>query len=127
MTPAESLTGLLCGLVILGLLIFIGVSTHLAYTKLDVMLEHLKNCSAVTKRAPLKHGGPLGKFLLVGAISGIVTFPGIYLKHGGVNTEDLRNFPPSLKQKLATLQWIVWGLFTMLAILIAIAESGLLY
>lgn len=78
---------------------------HLAYTKLDMMLEHLKNCSAVKNRAPLKHGGPLGKFLLVGGISGIVTFPGFYLKHGGVNIEDLRNFPPRLKQKLAILQW----------------------
>ena len=127
MTPAESLISLLCGLVISGLLALIGVSMHLAYTKLDMMLEHLKNCSAVKNRAPLKHGGPLGKFLLVGGISGIVTFAGFYLIHGGVSIEDLRNFPPRLKQKLAILQWATWGLFTALAILIASAEFGISY
>lgn len=127
MPPTESLIGLLCGLVILGLLIFIGVNMHLAYTKLDVMLAHLKNCSAVTNRAPLKNAGPFGKFLLVGGISGIVTFPGIYLKHGGVDIEDLRNFPPCLKRKLSILQWTAWGLFTTLAALVAIGKSGLFF
>jgi hypothetical protein len=40
-----------------GLLIFLGVALHLAYTKMDVMLEHLKNCPAIMVRAPFKSGG----------------------------------------------------------------------
>ena len=76
------------------------------------MLELLKNCSAVMNRAPLRHGGAFGKLLLVGGISGIVTFPGVYLKHGGVSADDLNEFPARLKKKLALLQWCGIGLLT---------------
>ncbi|OLF54489.1 hypothetical protein [Pseudomonas chlororaphis] len=101
---------LLGGVLIVGLFVWIGVCLYLAYTRLDEMLERLKHCSAVMNRAPLRHGGPLGKVLLVGGISGIVTFPGIYLKHGGVSADDLSEFPASLKKKLAVLQWCGIGL-----------------
>lgn len=88
-----------------GMFIWIGVALYLAYTRMDEMLEYLKNCSAVMIRAPLRFAGPWGKLLLIGGISGIVTFPGVYLKHGGVCVEDLKEFPAPLKRKLAVLQW----------------------
>ncbi|MEB0046408.1 MULTISPECIES: hypothetical protein [unclassified Pseudomonas] len=100
-----------------GIFVWIGVCLHLAYTRMDEMLEHLKNCSTVMARAPLRHGGPWGKLLLIGGISGIVTFPGIYLKHGGVSPEDLNNFPSPLKRKLAVLQWIGIMLLSTLLLL----------
>lgn len=49
-------------------------------------------------RAPLRYEGPWGKLLLIGGISGVVTFPGIYLKHGGVSVENLKDFLFSLKR-----------------------------
>lgn len=70
-------------------------------------------------RAPLRYGGPWGKLLLIGGISGVVTFPGIYLKHGGVSVEDLKKFPAQLKRKLAVLQWCVIGLLVMMCVLVA--------
>ena len=100
-----------------GMFIWFGVALHLAYTRMDEMLERLKNCSAIMRRAPLRYGGPWGKLLLVGGISGIVTFPGLYLKHGGVSVEDLNNFPAHLKRKLAVMQWILWGLITVMFLL----------
>ncbi|MCY1394880.1 hypothetical protein D3C76_148850 [compost metagenome] len=39
----------------------------------------------------------------MGGISGFVTFPGFYVKRGRVDTEDINNFPVSLKRKLAIL------------------------
>lgn len=98
-----------------GIFLWIGGCLHLAYTKMDLMLEHLKNCSAIMTRAPLRHGGPWGKLLLVGGISGIVTFPTFYLKRGELSSEDLANFPASLKRKLAVLQWSVIGLLLVMA------------
>ena len=88
-----------------GMFIWIGGALYLAYTRMDEMLEYLKNCSAVMIRAPLRFAGPWGKLLLIGGISGIVTFPGVYLKHGGVCVEDLKEFPVPLKRKLAVIQW----------------------
>ncbi|WP_045884125.1 hypothetical protein [Pseudomonas chlororaphis] len=100
------------GVLILGLFIWISACLYLAYTRLDEILELLKHCSAVMNRALLRHGGPFGKILLVGGISGVVTFPGIYLKHGGVSVDDLTGLPVELKKKLVRLQWCAIGLLT---------------
>ena len=83
-----------------GLLVWLGVALHLAYTKMDIMLIHLKNSPAVTIRVPFKSGGPWGKLFLLGGIMSAVTTPGIYLRDGGVNIEEIRNFPTHLKRKL---------------------------
>ncbi|ETD34924.1 hypothetical protein [Pseudomonas chlororaphis] len=82
MNTPEIVFGYLGRVVILGAFVWIGVALHMAYTKLDELLDHLKNCSAIMARAPLRHGGPWGKLLLIGGISGIVTFSGFYLKRG---------------------------------------------
>lgn len=58
MSTTEFIFGYLGGGVLLALLIWIAVALHMAYTKMDLMLEHLKNCSAIMVRAPLRHGGP---------------------------------------------------------------------
>lgn len=105
-------------IVLIGMAIWIGVCLHLAYTRMDEILGFLKNCSAVMNRAPLRHGGPWGKLLLIGGISGIVTFPGVYLKYGGVSVEDLKRFPTQLKRKLAVLQWCVIVLLVMMCVLV---------
>lgn len=97
-----------------GIFLWIGICLHLAYTKMDLMLGHLKNCSAIMARAPLQHGGPWGKLLLVGGISGIVTFPSFYLKRGELSAEDLASFPALLKRKLVVLQWSVIGLLSVM-------------
>lgn len=120
MTTAAFVVGYLCGLVLVCMFVWIGIVLHMAYTKMDVLLGLLKNCSAVMARAPLRNAGPWGKLLLVGGISGIVTFPGIYLKHGGVSIEDLENFPAPLKRKLAILQWSVIGLLMALILFVAL-------
>ena len=97
-----------------GAFISIGISLHLAYTKMDVMLNHLQNCPAVMIRAPLRNAGPWGNMLLLSAIMGVMTTPKIYLRDGGANAEDLKNFPADLKQKLIVLQWTGWGLLLVM-------------
>lgn len=91
------------GGVLLGAFVCIGAALYIAYTKMDLMLDHLKNSSGVMNLAPLRQGGPWGKLLLVGGISGFVTFPGFYFKRGRVNAEDINNFPVPLKRMLAIL------------------------
>ncbi|WP_411389193.1 hypothetical protein [Pseudomonas sp. MPB23] len=126
MNTAEFVVGYLSALVIVCMFVWIGIALHMAYTKMDLMLEHFKNCSAIMNRAPLRHGGPWGKLLLIGGISGIVTFPGFYLKRGGLSAEDLNNFPAPLKRKLALIQWSVIGLLSAMTLLALIGKSGLL-
>jgi hypothetical protein len=126
MNTAELIVGSLCGLVLVGVFIWIGVALHLAYTKIDVLLNHLKNCSAIMSRAPLRYGGPWGHLLLIGGISGIVTFPSFYLKRGELSSEDLRNLPEALKRRLVVLQFSVIGLLIAMALFVTIGKSGVL-
>lgn len=118
MTIAEFVLGWLCVVVIVGMFVWIGIALHMAYTKMELMLAHLKNCSAVMTLAQFRQGGPWGKLVLVGSISGFVTFPNFYIKRGGVSAEDISNFPRSLKRKLIVLQWSV---ITLLLAMVALA------
>lgn len=109
-----------------GIFLWISICLHLAYTKADVMLNHLRNSPAITVWAPMRHGGPWGKLMLIAGISGLVTFPGFQLKRGQLSAEDLANFPASLKRKLVCLQWCMIGLlFVMVAFGVAV-KVGLL-
>ncbi|MBV7512630.1 hypothetical protein [Pseudomonas sp. PDM25] len=108
-----------------GIFIIIGISLHLAYTKMDVMLNHLQNCPAVMIRAPLRNGGPWGNMFLLGAIMGVMTTPRLYLRDGGASAEDLKNFPAVLRRKLIVLQWTGWGFLLVMFGLVAAAELEL--
>jgi hypothetical protein len=126
MNTAELVVGSLCGLVIVGLFIWIGVALYMAYTKMDVMLEHLRKSPSAMSITSLSQGGPWGKLLLIGGVSGFVTFPGFYLKRGSINAEDINNFPVPLRRQLVALQWTVIGFFVALALLVTIGKSGVL-
>lgn len=99
-----------------GIFLWIGICLHLAYTKLDLILEHLKNSSVVAFWATFRYGGPWGKLLVIGSISGIITFPKFHIKRGILSTEDLAGFPVALKLKLVRLQWSGLGLIAVMMI-----------
>lgn len=117
MSTAQMVFGYLGGVVILGAFVWIGIALQMAYTKMDELLDLLKNCPAIMARAPLRHGGPWGKLLLIGGISGIVTFPGFYLKRGELSADDLNHFPAPLRRKFALMQWSVIGLLCVALVL----------
>ena len=126
MSTAKFVVGYLNGVVILLLWVWIGVALHMAYTKMDLILSHLKNCRAVKARASLKNGGPWGKLLLIGGISSFVAFPGVHLSKGELSQDDLENLPHPLKRKLVALQWSVWVLLAAMSVLVLVGTSGLL-
>ena len=95
MSTAEFFFGHLCGAVLLGVLAWICIALRIAYTKMDLMLRHLKKSSVIAHLTQLKNGGPWGKLLLVGSISGIVTFPNFYVKRGRVCIDDISTSPPA--------------------------------
>ena len=105
--------------------IFIGVLLHLAYTKMDLMLNHLRNCPAVMIRAPFRYGGPWGNLFLLGAIIGVVTTPRIYLRDGGASPDDVKNFPADLKRKLVVLHRAGWALLLVMVGLYLVVEFDL--
>ncbi|WP_236645198.1 hypothetical protein [Pseudomonas sp. RIT288] len=108
------------------MLIWIGIALHIAHIKTDVILEHLKNSSAGTRLAALKHGGAWGRLLLVGGASGLVTYANFYIRRGTLNIEDVASFPASLRQKLVWMQWSAIVLLFAMVLLVALGKSGVL-
>jgi hypothetical protein len=108
-----------------GVFVSLGIALHLAYTKMDMMLDHLKNCPAVMIRAPFKNGGPGGRLFVLGAIMGLMTVPRLYLRDGGASAADLKSFPADLKRKLIVLHW--GGCVPLLVLfgMVAVVEFGL--
>lgn len=127
MNRIELVIGYSFGIVLMGMCIWIALMLHVAYTKMDFILEHLKHCKAIMARVPLRHGGPWGKLMLMGGVSGIITFPGFYLKRGELSPDDLAAFPSPLRRKIIIMHWSALGLFATLALLVLIRHSGLLF
>ncbi|WP_397450605.1 hypothetical protein [Pseudomonas sp. NA-150] len=108
-----------------GLFVCIGVALHLAYTKMDMMLEYLKNCPAVINRILFLRSGPWGRLFVLGGIIGVLLLPRPYLRDGGANAEDLKNFPADLKRKLIMLHWACTTFLLILLGLYPVVEFGL--
>lgn len=83
--------------------ILMGVFLYVGYSRMEEILGHLENCQAIQQRRFLMHVGPWGTVMLTASIAGIMTFPGVYLRHGGVSQADLDAFPSTLKRKLILL------------------------
>ncbi|MDB5983991.1 MAG: hypothetical protein JWQ69_5006 [Pseudomonas sp.] len=108
-----------------GLFVFLGVALHLSYTKMDLMLDRLKNCPAITIRAFLVNAGPWGRLHVLGVMMGLMITPRIFLRSGGADADDLKNFPSDLKRKLVVLHWGGWGAFFVIGGMVVIVKLGL--
>lgn len=105
-----------------GLIACIGYTLYLAYTKMEVLLGYFQNSPAVANFLPLRHGGPWGKILIVGGISGYATFPNFYIKRGRISPEDITNLPSPIRHKLIVLQWSSIVLLLIMFCLTAMIE-----
>lgn len=126
MNTAELVVGGLCGVVIVSIFVWIGVALRVGHVHMDLMLGHLKNSPSVMSLAPLRHGGPWGRLMLIGGISGFVTFAGFYSKRGSISVEDINSLPSPLKHKLVALHFVSIGLFAAMVVLVLLGKSGVL-
>ena len=122
MSSVDFVVGCLCGAVIVCMFVWIVLALRIAFTQMDLMLGLLRNCSFIDSLAKFKQGGLWGKLLLVGSVSGVVTFPGLYIRRGIVDAEDIRRFPVQLKRRLVFLQWAGIVLVSLLFLLVLVSK-----
>ena len=103
---------------------WIGIAFYFAYAKMELMLSHMKNSSAVMIRVFLIHTGPWGRMHVFGLIMGLMVMPGMAIRKGVVSVEDLKNFPADLKHQLIVMQWVGMGLLLVMCGLAAYAKFG---
>jgi hypothetical protein len=105
MSPAKFAFGLFGGAIFLMIFIWVGFALYLAYTRLDVMLKHLKNSTAVMALSHYRHLGAWGHFHLIAGIAALVAFPDRHIKSGSLSAEDIDNLPAPIKRKLVIWRW----------------------
>lgn len=105
--------------------IFIGTTLYLAYTKMDFILHHLRNCPAIIHRRGLRNRGPRANLVLMGEIMFTLAMPHFSLRNGGTSADDLKNFPVGLRRFLVTLYWLGWTSFIVMFVFYAVAELEL--
>ena len=117
MTPAKLIFGVLGGAVLLMIFIWMGLALYLSYTKIDVMLKHLKNSTAVMALSRYRHLGAWGHLHLIAGIAALVAFPDRHIRNGTLSASDLNSLPGSLKRQLVIWRWgvlILCGLLLLL-------------
>lgn len=126
MSTVDFVIGCLCGAVIICLFVclfvWIAFALRIGFTQMDSMLGFLRNCSFIDGLAKFKKGGLWGRLLLVGSVSGVVTFPGLYIRLGTVDAEDIRRIPVQLKRRLVFLQWAGVVLISLLFLLVLVGK-----
>jgi hypothetical protein len=110
---------------VVGIFICLGVALHMAYTRTYRLLDYFTNSPAVITLSPLRHGGPWGRLLMIGAISSYVTFSKNYIKRGSLGEVDFINLPGPIKLKLIMLQWSVIVFLLIMICMWLAGEFGL--
>jgi hypothetical protein len=103
MSKTEMTFGFIGGGVLLLMFIWIVVALHMAYTKMDVIFEHLKSSPAITTLAFWRHAGPAGRLRMISNIADYVASPRKGIENGSICAEDLKNLPAPIKRKLIIL------------------------
>lgn len=122
MTNTDMVIGILCGVVLLLLCVWIVVSLYLAYTKMDVMQQHLKNSPSVRDLNYFLNLGPSGKLVFMNCVSRYVAWPRKHIAQGGISAEDLDSLPIPLKRTLVILGWSVTVLAISMLLLYSVAK-----
>ncbi len=62
------------------------------------------------------------RLMLVCNIGGLVTFPGLALRYGKLDINELKAFPPKLKRRLGISAWLLIIGFVWMAAAVAVVE-----
>ncbi|NBA97151.1 hypothetical protein [Pseudomonas sp. R5(2019)] len=82
----------------IGNLIF---SLYLNRRYLDAMVDALRNSRHIILWGSiLQCQGLKGRLMLLAKISGVVMWPGMFIRAGEIDSDDIKNFPPHFKRLL---------------------------
>ena len=122
MSKASMIFGTLGGVILLLIFVWLVVALHMAYTKMDVLLGHLKNSPAITVLASWRHAGLSGRLRMIANIADYVSSPRRGIENGSISAQDIENLPAPIKRKLVFLRRSVLLLSVSLVLLWCIAK-----
>lgn len=116
MSAGYTILGFLgCG-IFLGTLAWFCVAWHLGYTRMPEILKYFENSPIIKHKSSLRREGLMSMLLLIGIITGSVTFPKSLLKMGQLSSDDLSHLPRKLRNKLIVMHWTLLSLVAWLLV-----------
>ncbi|MBW8354606.1 MULTISPECIES: hypothetical protein [Pseudomonas] len=100
-------------LVVMSGLVSLVIQVYLGYFKIDDMVKYLARCRVIAIRMPLLGKDPLSRLCMLVCIGGMFAMPHLFLRNGGMDVRDYKNFPLGLK-------WLI-NLFQLSALAAVIA------
>ncbi|MGC5702780.1 hypothetical protein J4P02_21485 [Pseudomonas sp. NFXW11] len=100
-------------LVVMSGLVSLVIQVYLGYFKIDEMVRHLARCRVIAIRLPLLGKDPLSRLFMLVSIGSLFAMPHLFLRNGGMDVRDYKNFPLGLK-------WLI-NLFQLSALAALIA------
>lgn len=84
-----------------------GLSVYISRRHLDEMVNAFpQSRHIVIGAAALMPNGLFGRFLMILKIGGAITWPGLFVRAGEMDAEEIRAFPPHLKKWINTKIWL---------------------
>ncbi|WDY56693.1 hypothetical protein [Pseudomonas sp. PSKL.D1] len=109
--------GLIAGLIIVPMVIALIVQAYVAHKYTERFEALLANCAFVTgNKTTFQYAGLMGKVMRTGLISMVLAMPGVFMRRGLIDLDEVKRFPPRLKRLLVTQLVIHILLFAALII-----------
>ncbi|WP_259699815.1 hypothetical protein [Pseudomonas chlororaphis] len=84
-TTTHIVLGVFIGITFLGMFTLIGYYFYLGYTRMDSILEAVKNCSLINSYRFYLFMGPWGKMMMVAGVGNCLLFSKYLIKHGALD------------------------------------------
>lgn len=121
-TSAHDFVVVLGGLTLLGLFVVMGVYVYWGYTRMDSIMEGVKECSLINRYRFYLQMGPWGRMMMVGGVASCLLFSKYLIGRGLLNAQDIDDFPGSLKVSMIVSQYVGWGLLVSLFVEYAVLK-----
>jgi len=124
MRVAEITAACISGLILSGMIIWIGIALHLARYQAERLKQSFVNSPLVRMNVPSSSDSIRVQLWCIGSIASCITFPSAHIKQGRLSSEDLGNLPRPLKLKLQIMHWTSLGLIAALMAVYLVGKYG---
>lgn len=124
MRVAEITAACISGLILSGMIIWIGIALHLARYQAERLKQYFVNSPLVRMNVPSRSDSIRVQLWCIGSIASCITFPSAHIKRGRLSPEDLGNLPRPLKLKLQIMHWSSLGLIAALMVAYLVGKYG---
>lgn len=104
---SDTFIGLIAFFIMAPMITSIIVQSYIAHRHIEDYEALLPNCSFIIENRTLfQNGGLPGKLMRTGLIAWVLAIPGIFVKKGFIDLDEVKRFPPRTKRLLVSVLYV---------------------